>query len=148
MAQNSFGMTLKNDGSGNWSGWVMESPTVVPSGGTVRLSIPWYQNETQTETGKTITGATAATPIVVTSAAHGYSNGDTVYIQGVLGNTKANGTFQIANVATDTFELVDSVGTVAYTSGGTVQKIAKSVNMYDVLQAMVLAIQNFKAAGN
>ncbi len=148
MAELSFAMMLKNDGSGNYSGWVMDTPGTVPAGGAARLAIPWYQNETQTETGKTITGATAATPIVVTSVAHGYSNGDTVFIQGILGNTKANGTFQIANIAADTMELVDSVGTSAWTSGGTVQRIAKSKNMYDALQAIVLAIQNYKAAGN
>jgi len=148
VAELSFAMMLKNDGSGNYSGWVMDTPGTVPAGGAARLAIPWYQNETQTETGKTVTGATAATPIVVTSVAHGYSNGDTVFIQGILGNTKANGTFQIANIAADTMELVDSVGTSAWTPCGTVQRIAKSKNMYDVLQAIVLAIQAYKAAGN
>lgn len=148
MAELSFALYLKNDGSGNYSGWVMDTPGTVPAGGAARLAIPYYQNETQTETALTITGATAATPIVVTSVAHGYSNGDTVFIQGVLGNTKANGTFQVAGVAADTFQLVDSIGTVAYTSGGYVQRIAKSKNFWDVLQAMVTAIQNYKAAGN
>lgn len=72
--------------------------------------------------GVTITGATNATPIVITAAAHGYNNGDTVTITGVSGNTSANGTWVIANKTTDTFELVGSIGIGAYTSGGTVQK--------------------------
>lgn len=71
-----------------------------------------------------ITGATNATPIVVTSAGHGYSNGDVVSISGVGGNTAANGRFRVANVSTDTFELTDYntganvAGNGAYTSGG------------------------------
>lgn len=73
---------------------------------------------------KAITGATAATPIVITATAHGYSNGDMVYINQVGGNTAANGFWKIANQATNTFELTDPVtgtnatGVSAYTSGG------------------------------
>lgn len=73
---------------------------------------------------KAITGATAATPIVITATAHGYTNGDLVFIDGVLGNTAANGYWKIANQAANTFELTDPVtgtnatGVTAYTSGG------------------------------
>lgn len=67
--------------------------------------------------GQAITNATNATPIVITANAHGLSNGDTVYIQGVRGNTAANGTWVVANVATNTFELVGSSGNGSYTSG-------------------------------
>lgn len=72
---------------------------------------------------KAITGATNATPIVVTATGHGFSNGDLVYINGVLGNLAANGFWKIANVATNTFELqrpdgTNAVGSGAYTSGG------------------------------
>lgn len=66
-----------------------------------------------------ITGATHASPIVVTSAAHGLSNGTRVTITGVGGNTAANGTFVVANKTADTFELEGSTGNGAYTSGGT-----------------------------
>lgn len=74
--------------------------------------------------GDAITDATNVTPIVVTSAAHGYANGERVCIQGVGGNTAANGTFIAANVATNTYELTDLdgvnvAGNGAYTSGGT-----------------------------
>lgn len=76
---------------------------------------------------KTITGATAADPVVVTSTAHGLSNGDEVYITGVAGMTELNGrNFLVANVAANTFELqdlngndIDGSGYTAYTSGGT-----------------------------
>lgn len=76
---------------------------------------------------KTITGATQASPVVVTSTAHGLANGDEVYIDGVVGMTQLNGrSFAIKNVAANTFELTTLTGTNidgtaygAYTSGGT-----------------------------
>ena len=43
-----------------------------------------------TEAQKTITGATQADPVVITSNAHGYSNGDRVYITEVVGMTQLN----------------------------------------------------------
>lgn len=57
--------------------------------------------------GKSVTGATNATPIVVTSTAHGYVAGDVVIIKGVTGNTNANGKFVIANTTANTFELTN-----------------------------------------
>jgi hypothetical protein len=71
---------------------------------------------------KSVTGATNATPIVVTVASHGYSNGDGIQIASVGGNTAANGDWKIAAVTTNTFELVDSSGNAGYTSGGTAEK--------------------------
>jgi hypothetical protein len=79
-----------------------------------------------TGSAKTITGATAADPVVVTAVAHGYSNGDDVFISGVVGMTEINGRwFKVANETTDTFELrtihgadVDGTDYTAYASGG------------------------------
>lgn len=74
---------------------------------------------------KAITGITQANPGVVTAVAHGYSNGDTVYISGVVGMTQVNDLFfTVANVATDTFELsgVDTSAYTAYVSDGTAEK--------------------------
>ena len=70
-----------------------------------------------------ITGATNATPIVITSVAHTYLDGDHVWISAVAGNTAANGYRKVANKADDTFEITDYgdtdiVGNGAYTSGG------------------------------
>lgn len=73
----------------------------------------------QTFETKTITGATNASPIVITIASHGYSNGDQVQIQNVLGNTAANGGWLITVLTADTFSLTGSTGNGAYTSGGT-----------------------------
>lgn len=69
----------------------------------------------------TITGATQADPVVITSVAHGLSNGDQVFIEGVGGMTQINnGHFIVANRTDDTFELEDEDGTghSAYTTGG------------------------------
>lgn len=73
-----------------------------------------------------VTGATNATPIVVTVASHGLVDGDQVTIAGVLGNTAANGTWSIENGTADTFELVGSVGNGSYTSGGTCTRLSGS----------------------
>jgi hypothetical protein len=79
-------------------------------------------------TAKTISGATNATPIVITATSHGYSNGDTVKITGVGGNYSANGTRKVAGVTTHTFQIYEIDGTTpvagvaAYTAGGEAQK--------------------------
>ncbi len=68
-----------------------------------------------------ITGITQANPAVVNAPNHGLSNGNTVYIQNVLGMTEVNNmSFIITVVDTDNFSLgVDSSAYTAYTSGGT-----------------------------
>lgn len=58
---------------------------------------------------KAIVSSTNATPIVVTSTGHGFSNNDLVYINSHATNTAANGFWLIDNVATDTFELNNPV---------------------------------------
>lgn len=72
---------------------------------------------------KAITGITTATPPVVTSASHGFSNGDIIVQRGVAGMLNANGTFKVAGVTTNTYQLTtldgqNVVGTGTYTSGG------------------------------
>ncbi len=66
-----------------------------------------------------VTGATNASPIVITSASHGLTTGTRVTISGVLGNTAANGTFTVTVLTADTFSLDSSTGNGPYTSGGT-----------------------------
>ncbi len=84
------------------------------------------------EDAKTITAATKANPVVVTAVSHGYSNGDEVFITGVVGMTEINQRrFIVANKATDTFELTDQntladingLGFTAYSSAGTAAKV-------------------------
>ena len=80
-----------------------------------------------------ITGATQANPVVVSAAAHGYSNGDEVFIAAVVGMTEINGfRFIVANKTAGTFELtgIDGTGYTAYISGGTVARIFTLVTPY------------------
>jgi hypothetical protein len=90
------------------------------------------------EANKTITGITQANPGVVTSAAHGFANGDTVVITGVVGMTQVNGKrFKVASVATNTFQLQDIDGNnvnttsyTAYTSGGIANRVYTLTTTY------------------
>lgn len=80
---------------------------------------------TATAATKTITGITAAAPPVVTSAAHGYSDGDIVYLDSIVGMTQLNKrAFVVASSLTNSFELkgVDATSYTAYASGGTAAK--------------------------
>ncbi|MDX1569855.1 MAG: Ig-like domain repeat protein, partial [Xanthomonadales bacterium] len=72
-----------------------------------------------------VTNITQATPgVVTTDVAHGLSNGDLVTFSGVLGMTEVNGsTFVVGNVASMTFEIADTSGFSAYTSGGQVERV-------------------------
>jgi hypothetical protein len=97
-------------------------------------------------TAKTITGITLAAPGVVTSTAHGYANGDFVLLE-VNGMTQVNkSVFEIANVATDTFQLVgpdgttglDTSGFTAFTSG-TAKKLT--------LGTSITGVQGFSSSG-
>lgn len=72
---------------------------------------------TKLDTG-VITGATNASPIVITCNSHGLQTGNVVTISGVLGNTAANGTYVVTRTGANTFSLNSSTGNGAYTSGG------------------------------
>lgn len=65
-----------------------------------------------------VTNASNASPIVISAPKHDLSNGESVVIDQVEGNTAANGTWTVANVTPGTFELVGSRGNGNYTSGG------------------------------
>jgi len=68
-----------------------------------------------------ITGASQASPCVITAVGHGFSTGDQVKITNVEGMTELNGKlYKITVLTVDTFSLdsVDSTGYTAYTSGG------------------------------
>jgi hypothetical protein len=112
----------------------------------------------------TITGMTSANPVVVTtSAAHGYSNGDTVDLSEVqevnLLETMQEGLssdfngvgFTIANVTSTTFELqfgganYDGSGFAAYSSSGVVRKAVTTVGgLWHLEGATVVAAANGK----
>jgi hypothetical protein len=124
----------------DWGSWVKVGSSYTTTGvfsvvhGTAKL---WRLNCTSVTltSTKAITGLTKANPGVVTSTAHGLSNGTLVWIAGVGGMTEVNGKlFAVANQAANTFELqrpvlntstgvvananVDTTGYTTYTSGG------------------------------
>lgn len=139
----------RDGGAYNRPGTVYDCPARYPTK-TVRL-IPFVYNTSQTyvlefgdqymrvhqnggvvvEISKTISNITQANPAVVTSASHGYSNGDQVFITGVAGMAQVNvNYYTVAGVTTNTFQLqdfngnnIDSTGFSAYTSGGTVARL-------------------------
>lgn len=101
------------------------------------LKLRFYRNGGQIrEDAQAITGITKANPAVVTySGADNYVNGDSIYIENVLGMTQVNGReFTVANVNTgsNTFELsgVDSTAYTTYVSGGEVSVITEVVTPY------------------
>ena len=74
-----------------------------------------------TATNSNIASISQASEAVVTLTAHGYSNGDTIRIGGVVGMTQVNEReFTVGSVTTNTFNLlnVSSTGYTAYSSGG------------------------------
>ena len=98
-----------------------------------------YRNgEPVLETGKNITFATKANPVVVTSPGHGLQNGADVSIASVDGMTNINtpaGPYTVANRKADTFDLTDSEtgGTITgTTSGSTTVTISITSHGYSV----------------
>lgn len=93
---------------------------------------------------QTITAATQANPVVITAAAHGFSNDDVVQITGMTGlgintgMTELNGNrYTVKSKTTNTFELYDMAVTPvavngsaysAYVSGGVARKEITVVN--------------------
>lgn len=90
------------------------------------------------EATKAITAATQALPCRITSNAHGFANGDWVFITGVVGMVQLNqGTFIVAGAAANNFTLTDvfgvpvnATGFGAYVSGGTVSRYFTLVTPY------------------
>lgn len=90
------------------------------------------------EAAKAITNITQASPGVLTSAGHGFNNGDWVYITSVVGMIQINnGYYVVAGKTANDFQLLDlngnSLNTTAYTayaSGGTVARIYTIASPY------------------
>jgi hypothetical protein len=100
------------------------------------------------DTAVTITAITQADPGVVTAGSHGFSNGDTVVIRGVVGMTEVNHTkYKVANKTDDTFELtdsddedVDTTGYTAYVSGGEVRSCSTAFSGLDHLEGETVSV--------
>ncbi len=91
------------------------------------------------EASVVVSGATQASPVVVTATAHGYADGDEVFINEVLGMTELNGkSYLVANKAANTFEItnvdgvdIDGTGFTAYASAGIAEKIFELTHPYE-----------------
>lgn len=89
-------------------------------------------------TTKNITAITQATQAVITSNAHGYANGDEIYIQDIAGMTELNGqNFIVSDQTTNTFKIkyldgdyVNSTAFGAYVSDGLIQEIYEITTPY------------------
>jgi hypothetical protein len=66
----------------------------------------------------TITGATNTNPIILTIPGHTFHTGDTVVVNGVLGNTAANVRTTVTYVSSTQVSLDGTTGNSAYISGG------------------------------
>ena len=101
-----------------------------------------------TQVDQNITGATQASPCVLTVVGHGLSNGQEVIVNGVKGMTQLNNrSFVIEGVTTDTFQLIDNFGNNinstafgTYISGGTISPIYEVASPYDVDDVPALKI--------
>ncbi|MBM81981.1 MAG: hypothetical protein CMJ78_15530, partial [Planctomycetaceae bacterium] len=98
----------------------------------------------------TITGATNASPIEITSPGHGLFDGDQVTITGVQGNTAANGTFFVDRTGFNTFELFTNVlltfpvtGNGTYIGGGTFQEVVPTFDIVVDNEEMTVTNTNF-----
>ena len=97
------------------------------------------RNDAQvTNAAVTITGASQTNPVVIT-AVNTYSNGDEVFITGVLGMTELNGNrYIIKNVSASNYEItnqvtsenIDGTGFTAYASAGTSADIFELATPY------------------
>lgn len=94
-------------------------------------------------TEKTISGATAADPVVITATSHGFTNGNHIKITGVEGMTELNGLeVVVANKTDHTFECLGLDGTTftAYTSGGIAKQMAILMSGMDHLEGEAVAV--------
>lgn len=103
----------------------------------------WVDGALVTNATKAISVVTNSAVAVVTSAAHGYSNGDQVAISGVRGMTRINGrTFTVAGATTNTFQLagLDTSAMAAYAGGGDAARIVEVVTPYDAAKISAVRI--------
>ena len=76
---------------------------------------------------------------ITTTTPHGMSNGDKVFISGVVGTTEANGGWLILSTGASTFTLTGSVFTNAYISGGSVQSVTSEESLVNDIKTQVNA---------
>lgn len=111
-------LTLSGSGKGGIVGTYQGYVRFLDRFGNVSNLSPVSADYTAQESTGTITGATNAAPIVITSASHGLTTGARVEIEGVGGNGAANDIWDVTVIDGNRFSLNDSVGTGSYSGGG------------------------------
>jgi hypothetical protein len=122
------------------------------TGGTFTLTHHGQTTAPISFPSQAITGATNASPIEITSAAHGLVTGDNVRIQGVTGNTNANIGTAITVTGANTFTLNGVAGNGTYTGGGLIASRTKLQNniragleaLSNLVPADLAAVDSFK----
>ena len=107
------------------SRWAIVEITAVSDAHTASATIRTRLPDGLNPATKTVTGAVAGGTtgyVQITSAAHGFSEGDYVYQFGIGGTTEANGDFKIVNVFTNTYELEGVPFVNAFSSNGSARR--------------------------
>jgi len=97
---------------------------------------------------KTITAITKANPGVVSSTAHGFSDGDKILLSDILGMTELNGeSVLVASAAANSFAITDLSGNninttnyTTYVSGGEARKFVTAISGLTHLEGQVVDI--------
>tara|TARA_A100000171_G_scaffold25312_1_gene23665 strand:- start:1681 stop:3717 length:2037 start_codon:yes stop_codon:yes gene_type:complete len=114
------------------------SDTYILEFGVSKMRVYREGSQVLTGTTKTITAVTKASPGVITSNSHGFSNGDEIFVISVGGMTELNNrNYRVANSTTNTYTLtdlhdvaIDTTNFTTYTSGGAVQAILEITSPY------------------
>ena len=141
MANSNYTIKIENDGNGNYAATVYKDPSTKPVSATV-LKMPWLENNNTFFANHTVNAATAAAPIVITTAdAHGLVTGDEVFVTGGTGMTMLNGTWIVTVTSTTAFSLDGSTGSGTYTSAtASAKKVSKTKLIGAVINAASVAI--------
>lgn len=113
-------MATVNDGT-HWFE-LLASPDYTP---VSQRNSNFYRYKYESPDVTTVLGASNASPIVITTGDHCWTENMVATFEAVEGNTAANGTWRLKNVTPTTMELVDpltgadSTGNGQYTTGGT-----------------------------
>ena len=143
--------TVASSGSGTLTGQRYAYTRFLDSTGKVSNVSPISDvHETFGSAGADITGATNAAPIVITSASHGLTTGDTVRVSGQKGNTAANGTWTVRVISTDTFALEGSAGNGDWTTSAVpaMKVTVKKTGGPGVSQVQTLSYSATPTSGN
>ncbi|MDP4688777.1 MAG: LamG domain-containing protein, partial [Pontimonas sp.] len=144
-------VTLKSSGSGSLTGRRYAYLRFLDASGQVSSVSPLSDvHDTFGTAGSAITGATNASPIVITSASHGLTTGQTVRVTGQLGNTAANGTWKVNVQSVDTFALEGSVGNGdwAASEAPAMQVTVQRAGSSGTSQVQTLSYSNAPTAGS